>query len=79
MHGVYGDEPNLEIRGLWLWRGVEIPLEMKEHPSFEFHKLFKLNVESEADRNVINQYWLNQTEDESVVEGLVARTLVYFK
>ena len=25
VQGVYGDEPNLEIKGVWLWRGVGIP------------------------------------------------------
>ena len=25
IHGVYGDEPNLDIKGVWLWRGVGIP------------------------------------------------------
>ena len=25
--GVYGDEGKYEIRGAWLWRGVEIPSE----------------------------------------------------
>jgi elongation factor 1-gamma len=25
IHGVYGEEPNLQIRGAWMWRGVEIP------------------------------------------------------
>lgn len=25
VHGVYGDEPNLEIQGVWMWRGTEIP------------------------------------------------------
>lgn len=28
IQGVYGDEPNLEIMGAWLWRGVEIPQEI---------------------------------------------------
>lgn len=23
--GVYGEEPNLDIKGLFLWRGTEIP------------------------------------------------------
>ena len=36
--GVYGEEPNLEIKGLFMWRGVDIPNEMKEHDSFEYHK-----------------------------------------
>jgi len=25
VHGVYGDEPTLEVRGIWLWRGVGLP------------------------------------------------------
>jgi elongation factor 1-gamma len=25
IHGIYGEEPNLEIRGAWIWRGAEIP------------------------------------------------------
>ena len=25
VHGVYGEEPDLQIRGAWLWRGLEIP------------------------------------------------------
>ena len=79
MHGVYGDEPNLEIRGMWLWRGTDIPLEIKDHPSFEFHRLFKLDVSNPEDQKLIHDYWVLQTEDESVVEGLTARTLVYFK
>lgn len=25
VHGVYGEEPSLEIKGCWLWRGLEHP------------------------------------------------------
>ena len=31
-HCVLGEEPNLEIRGVWMWRGNEIAAEMKDHP-----------------------------------------------
>jgi hypothetical protein len=27
-----GEEPNLEIEGVWLFRGKGIPQEMKDHP-----------------------------------------------
>jgi len=37
VHGVYGEEPQLEIRGAWLWRGNGIPNEIKELDTFEFH------------------------------------------
>lgn len=48
--GVYGDEPNLDIEGCWLWRGTEIPQELKEHPSFEYHFVTKLDHTKPKDR-----------------------------
>ena len=30
--GVYGQEPSLEIMGVMMWRGPDIPLPMQEHP-----------------------------------------------
>jgi elongation factor 1-gamma len=39
MHAVLGEEPKLEIKGVWIFRGKEIPAEMKDHPQFEYYKL----------------------------------------
>jgi len=37
--GVFGEEPNLEIMGVWLCRGQEVPDGLvKEHPQFEYYK-----------------------------------------
>ena len=56
VHGVYGDEPNLEIRGVWLWRGTGIPNEMKEVPSFEFHTVDKLDIKkNEKDLKLLEE------------------------
>lgn len=33
-HGVYGDEGNYEIRGVWMWRGTEIPMEVNYYFNF---------------------------------------------
>jgi len=54
---VYGDEPNLDIKGLWLWRGTEIPFEIKDHVSYEYHVFTKLDVSKEEDRKVVEEYW----------------------
>jgi len=75
--GVYGEEPNLEIRGVWVWRGVGIPEEIKEE--LELYKLTPLDIGSEADRNKIEDYWTHLNEDEDVVDGLKLRTSLYFK
>lgn len=53
VHGVYGNEPNFEIRGCWLWRGTEIPEEMKEHPSFEYHTVERLDINNEEHKKIL--------------------------
>jgi len=62
-----------------MWRGTDVPLEMKDHPSYEYHGFNKLSKDKAEDRKLFEDYWLNQTEDESVVKGLRLRTSVYFK
>ena len=79
VHGVYGDEPNLEIRGVWMWKGTDILEPLKEHDQFDIYKYKKLDPTNEADKALITQYWTGLEEDVSVVEGRVARTVKYFK
>lgn len=78
--GVYGEEPNLELRGCWVWRGNEIPFEIKDHPSGEWYKFRKLDVKNnEADRKIQEEYWCSWNADVDVVEGLRARDVKYYK
>jgi elongation factor 1-gamma len=51
---------------------------LKDHPSFEYHKFNKIDKTNEEHRKLFEEYWLNQTEDESLVKGLRARTLQYY-
>jgi len=46
-----------DIQGVWLFRGQEIPLEMKSHPSFEFHHFTKLDVNNPQHKKMIEDYW----------------------
>lgn len=78
--GVYGNEPTLEIRGCWVWRGTEVPFELKDHPSADWYHFKKLDVKNNpADRKIQEEYWTGMEEDESVVEGLTARVIKYYK
>ena len=78
--GVYGNEPDLQIRGCWVWRGTEIPFEIKDHPSGEWYKFRKLDVLNNAeDKQLLFDYWSKMNEDEDEVEGLKARDIKYFK
>jgi len=77
--GVYGDEPNLEIRGVWVWRGTEMPNELKDHPQIEYFNFTKLDSKNENDRKKLEEYWCGMNEDEDVVDGLKARTVRFYK
>jgi len=66
--GVYGDEPNLEIKGVFLFRGAVLPPPMIEHPQFEYFKRRQLDPKNEEDKKIFGVY-LNSAE-ESQVEGL---------
>jgi len=78
VHGVYGEEPNLEIRGIWVWRGDGIPFEIKDLDSFEYYKWNRLDLSKEADKKKLEEYWTHLKEGD-VVEGLKVQEVKYFK
>jgi elongation factor 1-gamma len=58
VHMIYGEEPDLNIKGVWMWRGHDIPKLMKEHAQFEYYETKKLDIDNEADRQYIKEMWL---------------------
>ena len=71
--GVFGEEPNLEIKGVWLMRGKdEIPDGLrKEHPQFEYYKTRKLDPRNNPeDDKLVREYFGGQ--EEGIIEGLKA-------
>jgi len=78
--GVYGEEGNYEVRGVWLWRGTDIPNEVKEHDNFEYTTIKRLDPSKENDRKTIEDYWLN-IQPGQVVDGMpvAEEKIVYFK
>jgi len=78
VHGVYGDEPTLEVRGVWCWRGVGIPQEIKDLDQYEFHVWTKLEPSVEADKKKVQSFWTG-LNDGDIVDGLTAHTVKYFK
>jgi len=77
-HCVLGDEPKLEIKGLWMWRGTEVPFDLKDHPQFEYYTVKKLDHNKEEDRKLVEDYWTGK-EGESQVGGLLLREAKYLK
>ena len=61
---VLGQEPNLEIEGIWMWQGLEIMAEMKDHPTFEYYEAKKLDTSNDKDRKLIMDFWMKRPEQE---------------
>ena len=65
-----GEEPDLNIRGVWMWRGQDYPQELKDHPQFEYIKCRKMDVyNDEKDKQLLIDHWTN-FEDEKMSDGL---------
>ena len=77
VHGVYGKEGDYKIRGVWMWRGTDIPNEMKEHDNFPYMTIRKLDINKPEDKQLVNDYWtkVNETDE---VEGRLAADVEYF-
>jgi elongation factor 1-gamma len=76
--GVFGEEPNLEIMGVWLMRGTEVPDGFKDHPQFEYYKVRKMDPRKVAeDLKMVREYF--GSVEEEMVMGMKAQTLKYVK
>ena len=73
-----GDEPNLDIHGVWMWRGLEYPQELKDHPQFEYVKCTKLDVTNEDDRKKVYNHWTS-VEGEPFEDGTMVRRMKYMR
>jgi len=64
-----GEEPDLNIEGIFMFRGQEIPELMNENPQFEYFEKKKLDFMGNADHyNEIGEFWAVGKEG-GVVKG----------
>jgi len=54
---IFGEEPNLQVAGVWLFRGPEVPAEMKETDDYPNYDWKKLDHKDENDRKLIEDYF----------------------
>ena len=77
--GVLGEEPDLEVMGCWLVRGLEIPDGLaKEHAQFEYFHTKKLDPRNNKDDDKMVREFFGSKEEE-LVNGLKAQVLKWQK
>ena len=64
--GVYGSDGDYKINGCMVWRGQEIPDEMKEIVCFNKLKFKKLNEKEKSDIEIVHDYWTKINENDKV-------------
>ena len=77
VHGVYGVEGNYKIRGVWMWRGKDIPKEIKENDYYDYLTIKELDNTNKDDVELVNDYWTKLNEKDKV-QGRYAVDCSYF-
>jgi len=54
---IFGEEPKLEVAGVWIFRGPEPPQEMKETDDYILYTWRKMNPDDAAEREIVNDFW----------------------
>ena len=78
-HFVLGDEPSLEIEGLWLIRGSELFEGITEIDVYDTYKWTKLDTTKDETKAMVRDFWTNRKEDEEKVAGMTIRTFKWIK
>eukprot|EP00917_Polyrhabdina_sp_WS-2016_P015285 GHVP01033282.1.p1 GENE.GHVP01033282.1~~GHVP01033282.1.p1 ORF type:complete len:397 (+),score=57.40 GHVP01033282.1:1708-2898(+) len=56
---VLGETGNFNIEGLWMIRGNELPKEITEHPSFEYHTFTRFDSSNPDHKRQVTEFWCN--------------------
>jgi len=54
---IFGQEPKLSVSGCWMFRGKDIPQEMKETDDSEHYVWRRVDVNSAADKALVEDYF----------------------
>ena len=77
VHGVYGVENDYKVRGMWMFRGKEIPQEMKDNDLYEYLTFRRIDINNPQDKQLVHDYWTKLDENDEV-EGRKCADVEYF-
>ena len=76
--GVYGGDGDYRISGCLLWRGNEIPDEIKEIHCYNKLDIKKLNHKNKRDQQLVHDYWTKIKEKEKVFKKPAIDTRYFY-
>ena len=76
--GVYGSDSDYKIRGCLLWRGNEIPEEIKNIDCYNKLNIRKLDYNQKKDQQLVHDYWTKIGEKEKVFKKPAIDTRYFY-
>ena len=76
--GVYGGDADYKIKGCLLWRGNEIPQEIKNINCYEKLSLRKLDYNQKKDQQLVHDFWTKIGEKEKVFKKPAIDTRYFY-
>ena len=76
--GVYGADGDYKISGCLLWRGNEIPDEIKEINCYNKLNIRKLDPKQKRDQQLVHDYWTKIKENEKVFKRPAIDTRYFY-
>ena len=71
VHGVYGTEGNYKIRGVWLWKGKDVPKQLEQSDYFDHMTIKGLDYNDKEDVELVNEYWTKLNKNDKVQRKFV--------
>ena len=78
VHGVYGNNNEYKVKGVWMWRGEDIPEEIKDNEYFEYLKIKKLRNENDQDKKLVEDYWTKCKKGDKVDDKKVEEATYFY-
>ena len=81
VHGLYGTEPNFNIKGIWLMRGKDMPEKFFMQSNDKKYKWRRMNLSKQKDLERLRKFCYNtdRKRKDHLVEGEVPRQVRIFK
>ena len=76
--GAYGGDGEYKIKGCMLWRGNDIPEEIKTIHCFKKMTFKKLDSKNEKDQELVTEYWTKTEKKEKICELNVADARYFY-
>ena len=79
IHGVYGNNDiGYKVKGVWMWKGMEIPEEIKQNEYFDYLDIKKLECDKNIeDKKLVEKFWIKCNKGDEI-DGKIVEDVSYF-